>query len=291
MSARDPVSGADPALGRSLVTPEGVDLNLRIADVGQRIGAFAIDVIIQNLILTLFVIACGLVIAALKFKNVDHVAVIMFLGAFLLRNAWFIGFELSPRGATPGKRILGLRVASRDGGRLTAEAVITRNALREVEFFLPISFIFAAGGAKGFESGLYLMLVLWTGIFLLFPLFNRDRLRAGDLMAGTWVVQAPRKRLLPDLSDADARSGFAFTDAHLDAYGVKELHVLEQVLRNGDRKTLAAVADRIRRKIGWTADAYERDDNFLAAYYAALRSRLEQRMLLGHRRKDKFDRA
>jgi uncharacterized RDD family membrane protein YckC len=291
MSARDPASGADLALRRSLVTPEGVDLNLRIADAGQRIGAFAIDVILQHLILTLFVIACGLAMAALKFKNIDHVAVIMFLGAFLLRNAWFIGFELSPRGATPGKRMLGLRVAARDGGRLTAEAVITRNALREVEFFLPISFILAAGGSQGFESGLYLMMVLWTGIFLLFPLFNRDRLRAGDLMAGTWVVQAPLKRLLPDLSDAESRSGFVFTAAQLEAYGVKELHVLEQVLRGGDRKTLAAVADRIRRKIGWTAEAYERDDRFLAAYYAALRSRLEQRMLLGHRRRDKFDRS
>ena len=209
MSVRDPVAGADVALRRSLVTPEGVDLNLRIADAGQRIGAFAIDVILQHLILTLFVIACGLAMAALKFRNVDHVAVVMFLGAFLLRNAWFIGFELSPRGATPGKRMLGLRVAARDGGRLTAEAVITRNALREVEFFLPISFIFAAGGAKGFESGLYLMLVLWTGIFLglgasakLYPLFIlgpllvlcvRDRrwpalLRAVIGTAGAWLV-------------------------------------------------------------------------------------------------------
>jgi len=69
------------------------------------------------------------------------------------------------------------------------------------------------------------------------------------------------------------------------------LHVLEQVLRTRDRKTMSAVADRIRRKIDWTAGEYESDEQFLQAYYAGLRARLEQRMLFGHRRRDKFDKA
>ena len=29
--------------------------------------------------------------------------------------------------------------------------------------------------------------IIWTGAFVLFPLFNRDRLRVGDLVAGTMV--------------------------------------------------------------------------------------------------------
>ena len=32
---------------RSLVTPEGVDLSLKLADIGQRIGAFMIDLVIM----------------------------------------------------------------------------------------------------------------------------------------------------------------------------------------------------------------------------------------------------
>jgi len=39
--------------------------------------------------------------------------------------------------ATPGKRILGIRVAARNGKALTAEAVFARNAMRELEVFLP----------------------------------------------------------------------------------------------------------------------------------------------------------
>ncbi len=49
------------------------------------------------------------------------------------------------------------------------------------------------------------------------------------------------------------------------------------------------MAERIRSKIAWTRGAEESDWAFLDAYYAALRRRLETRMLLGKRRRDKFD--
>ncbi|HET6971734.1 MAG TPA: RDD family protein, partial [Phenylobacterium sp.] len=105
------------------------------------------------------------------------------------------------------------------------------------------------------------------------------------------VVKAPKKVLQPDLADSDraASGGLSFTHAQLDAYGIKELHVLEDVIRSGDRKALAEVAARIRAKIAWDGPTDVADRTFLNAYYAGLRGRLESRMLFGHRRKDKFD--
>jgi uncharacterized RDD family membrane protein YckC len=222
--------------------------------------------------------------------------IVWLLGFFLLRNGYFVLFEFTPRAATPGKRILGLRVAARDGGRLTAEAVFARNAMREIEVFLPLSFLLASGiGAVDPIGGwLVLLGLLWTGGFALFPLFNRDRLRVGDFVAGTWVVKSPREKLSIDLLDAQqaaAAGRFAFTAEQAGAYGIKELHVLEDVLRRKDAKTMAAVADRIRHKIGWRKTDGEANDAFLAAYYGALRGRLETRLLFGHRRRDKFDAA
>lgn len=292
MARADAYGSGDARLQRSLVTPEGVDLNLRIADAGQRIGAFVIDVALQTIVLILFYIIVGLAIAAMGLDNAEPAVIVWLLGGFLLRSFWFVGFELTARAATPGKRLLGLRVASRDGGRLTAEAVLTRNALREVELWLPLMGLgMALNTPGGAGSGLPFLILAWTAIFLLFPLFNRDRLRAGDLVAGTWVVQNPKRRLLHDITDSLSNSQFAFTPAQLAAYGVKELHVLEDVLRGQDRATMKAVAERIRRKIDWQPDGYETDREFLTAYYSALRARLEQRMLFGHRRKDKHDKA
>jgi len=276
-----------PDRTREFVTPEGVDLRLTVGEAGARAAAFLIDVaIIAGLLVALTLVVLGAAWAS-RLQSLEMMGVIWILGAFVLRNFYFIGFELQPGAATPGKRAMGLRVIARDGGRLTADAVFARNALRELEIFLPATFLFARG--SGVDGWLVLLGVLWSGGFLIFPLLNRDRLRLGDLAAGTLVIQAPKKVLRPDLS-AEPLGRFGFTLAQLDAYGVKELHVLEDVLRLQDKRTLAAVSERIRKKIGWAEPLASTDAAFLSAYYAALRGRLETRMLFGHRRRDKFDR-
>src|SRR3569832_609012 len=132
--------------------------------------------------------------------------------------------------------------------------------------------------------------LVWSGIFLFFPQFNHDHLHANNLVAGTWVVKTPKRRLLADLAEERVclASAYRFNQAQVDAYGVHELHVLEDVLRVRDRSTMAAVAARIRIKIQWILISDETDADFLAAYYAALRGRLEQRLLFGKRKKDKI---
>jgi uncharacterized RDD family membrane protein YckC len=273
---------------RSLVTPEGVDLRLVLADAGERAGAFLLDAMIIVGALVVATILILLLAAAFGGGATQELMEILWLFVFFgLRNAYFIAFELTPRAATPGKRALSLRVVSRDGAALSADAIFARNAIREIEIYLPLTFLVVQ--RTGVDGWIVLAGLVWSGIFALFPLFNRDRLRAGDLVAGTWVVHAPSRRLPPDLADSDiaARSAFAFTSAQIDAYGVKELHVLEDVLRRNQPQVLADVAARIRRKIGWVGAAS--DAEFLRAYYAALRGRLETRLLFGRRRKDKFD--
>jgi uncharacterized RDD family membrane protein YckC len=280
---------------RAFVTPEGVDLRLKLGDAGQRAAAFMLDaaIIIGVLIVvSLAVVVLGLgALGAWGVKGAEFMAVIWLLGFFLLRNFYFIGFELSAAAATPGKRIMGLRVAARDGGRLRPGAIFGRNAMRELEVFLPISILFAPTGGGGVEGWMYLLGFVWAAIFVFFPLFNPDRLRAGDLVGGTWVVRTPKRTLLRDMADegAERLARYAFTQEQMDAYGAKELHVLEDVLRQRDRRTLRVVADRIASKIAWARAADEDDYDFLGAYYAALRKRLEAKLLMGVRRRDKHD--
>jgi uncharacterized RDD family membrane protein YckC len=279
---------------RELITPEGVDLRLRLGEASERATAFLLDAVFIMLgVFVVVVVGLFAGFGAMAAKNqvgAELIFIALTLIFFLARIAYFIAFELTPRAATPGKRLSGLRVAARNGGRLTADMVFARNFMREFEVFVPLTFLLQP--AQGADAWTKLLALIWCAVFVFFPVFNRDRLRVGDLVAGTWVVKAPKRKLDSDLADTRQAptSGYVFTLEQLDAYGIKELHVLEEVLRRRDRRTLAEVASRIRGKIAWVDTPHEFDADFLAAYYVALRGRLEGRLLMGRRRKDKFDR-
>ena len=60
MSQAGQLSDAQIKIGRRhLVTPEGVDLQIELADVGARIGAFTIDLVIMSLMLFGAIFALG----------------------------------------------------------------------------------------------------------------------------------------------------------------------------------------------------------------------------------------
>jgi uncharacterized RDD family membrane protein YckC len=282
-------AAAERAATRELVTPEGVDLGVRLGAASQRAGAFVLDFLIIMLSMIAMTIVIALAFSAMGKVAQEALGALWLLGFFVLRNFYFAAFELRQGAATPGKRVFGLRVAARNGGRLDAAAIFARNAMREIEIFLPLSFLAANGG--GVDGWLTVLGLIWSGVFALFPLFNKDRLRVGDFVAGTWVVRSPKRSLLEDVA---GRSNLApdrpvFSNQQLDVYGVKELQVLEDILRRRNLKTYAAVAERVRRKIDWTPAPDETDWAFLEAYYIALRGRLEARLLLGKRKQDKFD--
>ena len=268
---------------RQFITPEGVDLELKIAGSGLRVAALLVDLILIQLALFLFFIV--VLWAGLASKS-DVAVAIWMLGAFLLRTFWFIGFELGSRAATPGKRLMGIRVVARDGGRLTADAVVARNLIRELELFLPLMML-GEGVAQDNVSGwIVLAGVLWSLTLSLFLLFNRDRMRMGDLIAGTWVVMAQRVKLDADIGVDAAGEAIAFTETELAVYGIFELQELERVLRSRDPRAMREVADAIRAKIGRAIA--EEDDVFLLSYYRQLKARLERKLLFGKRREDKY---
>ena len=272
------------SLRRNFVTPEGVDLKLELGSAGARAGAFMLDGLFILLVLIALTIVDVTLLDASRQGSV--LAVLWLLGFFTLRNGWFVLFEMGGRGATPGKRVMGLRVVARDGARLTGGAVIARNAMREIEIFLPLSFLGSQAAEGTADAFLTIFALCWSGIFLLFPLFNRDRLRIGDLIAGTWVVRTVSGKLGHDLVAGKESARRTFTDAALGLYGVYELQTLEDVLRGGQNEAIATVAWTIRNKAGIADDGD--DFGFLSDYYAALCARLERGLMLGRRREDKF---
>ena len=142
-------------------TPEGILLELRPAGLTARFYAFLLD----------WAIRLGILYAA--------TIVVVFMGGigvafwFILFFAleWFypVAFELTPSGATPGKRVFRLKVVMDNGLPITPAASLTRNLLRAADF-LPFGYGFA----------------------IVSMLLRPDCKRLGDIAAATIVVHEPQ---------------------------------------------------------------------------------------------------
>ena len=97
-----------------------------------------------------------------------------FGGFFVLDFGYYVLFEMKKGGRSPGKMLLGLRVISARGGRLTFPDILLRNLMRALDT-LPA--MMAVGGVAAFID----------------PLGRR----LGDLVGETLVVRAARQAL-PD---------------------------------------------------------------------------------------------
>jgi len=292
----------DPKWIREIITPEGIPVRFTLARAGDRAGAFLLDCLIQFGLLIAVWMAVFFGIGSASGTWLTAIIVIL---SFLLRHFYFVFFEVRWQGATPGKRKVGIRVIDARGGQLETSAVLARNLIRELEVWTSLQFLLARQllwpNAPAWAS---VIAAAWGVVFLFFPLFNKDRLRIGDMIAGTRVVLQPKVVLVPDLVD-EAKAAppwvnpltaqtFTFTDEQLSIYGIYELQVLEALLRSdsanvGHYDALRTVCDKVRMKIRYEGEI--RDvDRFLRDFYAAQRAHLEKKMVFGQRREDKFAR-
>jgi uncharacterized RDD family membrane protein YckC len=142
-------------------TPEGILLELRPAGLSVRCYAFVLDWLVRLVV----VYVAGMVAAFMGGIGTGFWLILFFA------LEWFypVAFELGRSGATPGKKVMGLKVVMDNGLPVTPAASFSRNLLRVADF-LPLCYGFA----------------------IVSMLVRRDCKRLGDLAAATLVVHQPR---------------------------------------------------------------------------------------------------
>jgi uncharacterized RDD family membrane protein YckC len=280
-----------------LETPEAVRLSFPIADPVTRVAAFVFD---------LFLIAVAAIVVLIPsalltgLSGLSEPMAIALIGIFLVRQFYFVFFEVLWHGATPGKRVLGLRVISRDGTGLTVEAVVARNLMRDVELFVPLTIALVPEQVFGTVPWwAWIPAALFIVVIALLPILTTERLRAGDLVGGTIVVRVPSAPLLPDEAartshvPAPAASAIDLSAAQLAIYGERELETLADLIRKIDdgKATIEDqqhIARTIAKKIAYDGPEPTRDPTrFLRHFYKQQRAALEKQLLFGKRKASK----
>lgn len=295
---------ASDRFARELVTPEGLPLRVRLATKGERVAAFLLDAVLVVLAWIVFGICSGLIgMATTPMIGMSLLALSMFVVQF----GYFPFFELRWNGATPGKRVSGIRVVDSRGGGLDFDAVLARNFLRYLELFVPLMLLFAGDSLlPGAGSLVFWASLIWVLGLGLYPFFDGDVRRVGDLVAGTLVVRVPKAELERDVGEARRKrrrrrgnrietvpeaGRYQFTREQLGHYGIYELQVLEDLLRappRDARQVANKVCRTIQRRIDWPEEQRDVDVGaFLRDFYRQQRDELERRMQFGERKEFK----
>jgi uncharacterized RDD family membrane protein YckC len=160
-------------------TPENVMFGYEVVGLGSRFIAAMIDtLLIVTLQLIIYLSFFILLLAAdNSLTGARWVTAVIILIAFVFLWGYYIYFETSWNGQTPGKRWAGIRVIRQSGMPVTLGEVVIRNLIRVIDF-LPVFY------------GL--------GIVVMFA--DRQSRRLGDLAAGTLVVRTHTAMTLDSLA-------------------------------------------------------------------------------------------
>lgn len=155
-------------------TPELVSLEVPLAGIGSRCLALLVDYALQAVVFALVIFALIESASTASFWQRTSISnrwivALLILIPFLIHWAYFALFEAFWNGATPGKRLIRIRVMHQSGRGLTFLEAVTRNLIRTVD------------AAPVFYA---------IGIVFVFVTSKNQRL--GDLAAGTLVVHHAR---------------------------------------------------------------------------------------------------
>jgi uncharacterized RDD family membrane protein YckC len=158
---------------QSVELAEGVEIRLRPAGPMTRAWAFVIDTFLRIVFLIVIILVISLLAGAMGGEVSGGIFLITL---FLIE--WFYPtlFEAGKRGATPGKRMLGLRVVRESGAPISFGQSLLRNLLRAADM-MPFAY----------------------GFGVVSCLFTRKFQRLGDLAAGTLVIysESRMRKALP----------------------------------------------------------------------------------------------
>ena len=175
-------------------TSYNVNINYPKASLLFRLAAFAIDAIIQVILMTGFKLLLG--------NNILADVMIIFILCF-----WNLFFEIILNGQSIGKLALGIRIISLNGDNAGLKALILRWSLKIIDVLLTLGM-----GA------------------ILSILSTRLNQRLGDIVAGTTLVETrSNKNLNFSYFDKLSRKDYTITYPDVIRYSEEEMLLLKEV--------------------------------------------------------------
>lgn len=227
-------------------TPFNLSLDFELAGLHKRIFAYLVDLFI------LVIYSWGMrqfLYGVLDIRNENWYGIdIIFVSMPMLLYAMVS--EVTMHGQTIGKKILGTRVMSLEGGEPTVSQYLLRWVTRFFEWPLVFGFVF-----PGFLIIYQLVFVGFFGIFVIIIVaISKSNQRLGDLAAGTVIVDTKIKThisetVFVDIEHKDYVVQFpeVMRLSDRDINSVKS--IFDMAVKKGDLKLADTTAEKIKKHL------------------------------------------
>lgn len=190
-----------------ITTPENIEIEYTLADLGSRTAAAVIDfLIISGILLVMIVIPLIIVYNTTQIQLFDEyygwVLGISLIVSALIYYGYFIILEMTMNGMTPGKKVLGIRTIRNNGQPVSIKHSAIRN--------------------------LFKILIDISGVGAVLIYINKERKRIGDMLASTIVVME-EEAWIPE-----SPTGFMAGNPAYDLLNSDEIQLLEDYFDRRD---------------------------------------------------------
>ncbi len=231
-----------------ILTSFNIELDFEIPDFHKRLFAWVFDVII----VFIYIFAISKIISIVSNGRVSaEDGRWMFLIILLPIALYPLVTEITMRGQTIGKKIMGIRVINEGGGNATISQFVIRWLLRVSDLFLLIIILVVTYNASHGQSvdigTLLFFLLIITDILCV--IITKKSQRIGDIAAGTILINLRSKAGLDETVFMEMDDNYVPVFPQVMKLTDRDLNIIKSVYNTVVKKNDYALAERTAEKI------------------------------------------
>ena len=232
-----------------IATNFNIELEFTAAPFHRRLFAWLLDVIV--LIFYVYIAAQVMSSFERTLRNEDEAMWVVMMLLLLPFLTYHLICEIFMKGQSVGKKIMGLRVISENGGRPSISQFIIRWLIRTSDYMVIVIALYAPSGFGGDAGYLWQIAAAFCLLITDIILVNTSKKnqRLGDMLAHTLLIRTKQKAGIQDTIFLDVKDNYTPSFPQVMQLSDRDINALKGILDAARKQNDYDMAERAAYKI------------------------------------------